>query len=59
MDEGKKMLNRRDSIKMLGLGSAGILGMFGGISDASAFAQDTPSYAKGMAPVTIKSVKAI
>src|SRR5690606_12831248 len=59
MKEGKKTLNRRESIKMLGLGSAGVLGMFGGMAEASAFEKETPAYAKGMAPVTIKSVKAI
>ena len=52
-------LNRRESIKMLGLGSAGMLGMFGGISNTAAFEKEKPSYARGMAPVTIKSVKAI
>lgn len=60
MSENKKKLNRRDSLKMLGLGSAGVLGVLGGFP-ASAMAQEkeTPSYAKGMAPIKIKSVKAI
>lgn len=57
MTENQKKLNRRDSMKMLGLSSAGLFGMVGGISKATA--QETPSYAKGMAPVKIKSVKAI
>jgi len=52
---------RRDTLKMLGFGSsAGVLGLFGGISDAQARErQGTPDYARGMAAVTIKSVKAI
>lgn len=51
--------SRRETLKKIGLGSsAGLLGLFGG---QSAMAQDkeTPAYAKGMAPVKIKSVKAI
>ncbi|GAB2602783.1 enolase C-terminal domain-like protein [Spirosoma areae] len=54
-------LNRRDTLKMLGFGSsAGVLGLFGGISTAEAREQQgTPQYAVGMAPVKIKSVKAI
>ncbi|HTE34736.1 MAG TPA: enolase C-terminal domain-like protein [Chryseolinea sp.] len=51
--------SRRDAIKMLGIGSAsGLLGLFGN-SEARAETYVTPSYAKGMAPVKIKSVKAI
>ncbi|PSL23188.1 mannonate dehydratase [Dyadobacter jiangsuensis] len=56
--------NRRDALKMLGAGStAGLLGLLG--STARAEARHTqahytqPAYAKGMAPVKIKSVKAI
>ncbi len=50
---------RRDALKMLALGSsAGLLGLFG-TPEARAAAYETPSYARGMAPVTIKSVKAI
>src|SRR5690554_465393 len=52
-------LNRRDTIKMLGLGSAGMLGMFGGMPIAGAAEREKPSYGKGMRPITIKSVKAI
>ncbi|WPP49723.1 enolase C-terminal domain-like protein [Catalinimonas niigatensis] len=60
MTERKNNCNRRDSMKMLGLGSAGLLGMIGGIPGAAlAQEKDTPAYARGMAPVTIKSVKAI
>ncbi len=59
MKENKTKFNRRDSMKMLGLGSAGLLSMFGGISNAQAKDKETPSYARGMAPVKIKSVKAI
>ena len=51
--------SRRETIKMLGIGSAtGLLGLFGN-SQARAEAYETPSYAKGLAPVKIKSVKAI
>ncbi|GAB4006053.1 D-galactonate dehydratase family protein [Spirosoma migulaei] len=53
--------SRRDTLKMLGFGSsAGVLGLFGGISTAEAREQQgKPQYAVGMAPVKIKSVKAI
>lgn len=52
--------NRRETLKMLGFGSAGLLGMIGGPAHAQAREQaGTPAYAKGMAPVKIKSVKAI
>ncbi|MFD1144128.1 enolase C-terminal domain-like protein [Larkinella insperata] len=50
---------RRNALKMLGLGStAGIFGLFDS-PQARAEKYVTPSYAKGMAPVTIKSVRAI
>ncbi|MGX5856417.1 enolase C-terminal domain-like protein [Dyadobacter jiangsuensis] len=63
-------MNRRDTMKALGLGgSAGILGLFGGISntqgterrtaDRRSDEAETPQYAKAMKPVTIKSVRAI
>ncbi|RRA99045.1 enolase C-terminal domain-like protein [Larkinella rosea] len=61
-DENVAELNsRRETLKKIGLGSgAGLLGLFGGISTAEARErQGTPSYAKAMAPVKIKSVKAI
>jgi len=53
--------SRRNTLKLLGLGSsAGALSLFGGISTAEAREQQgTPQYAKGLAPVKIKSVKAI
>jgi mannonate dehydratase len=53
--------NRRDALKMLGAGSAaGLLGLLGTADRAHAREHDTkPAYAKGMAPVKIKSVKAI
>lgn len=53
--------NRRDSLKMLGLSSAGFLGMLGLGANNKAVAKEkeTPAYARGMAPITIKSVKAI
>ncbi|AWV99306.1 enolase C-terminal domain-like protein [Arcticibacterium luteifluviistationis] len=50
--------SRRDTIKKLGLSSAGILGLFGGASRAEA-RETTPSYAKGMGKVTITRVRAI
>src|ERR1700743_541315 len=59
-------LNRRQLMKMLGLGSAGAF--LGGIGSASASPlpggsaredRTTPSYAAGLPPLTIKSVKAI
>ena len=57
MTDRKSNLTRRDSMKMLGLGSAAMLGMVGGLPKA--MAQEKPAYAKGMPPVTVKSVKAI
>ena len=51
--------SRRDALKMLALGSsAGLLGLFG-TEEARAATYETPSYQKGLAPVRIKSVKAI
>ena len=50
---------RREALKTLGIGSAaGLLGLFGS-QEARAEQYVTPSYAKGLAPVKIKSVKAI
>jgi len=46
-------MNRRDLLKMAGLGSAGVL--VGGVKAEA----ETPRYAAGMPPVTIRSVKAI
>src|SRR5882724_3284802 len=58
-------LNRRDAMKMLGVGSAaGLFGMLG-VNSASAAPRsaatsgETPSYAVGMPQVKIRSVKAI
>lgn len=53
--------SRRETLKKIGFGSsAGLLGLFGGMSSAEARErQGTPSYAKAAAPVKIKSVKAI
>jgi mannonate dehydratase len=51
--------SRRNALKMLTLGSsAGLLGLFG-TPEANAATYETPSYQKGLAPVKIKSVKAI
>ncbi len=52
-------LNRRDAVKLLSAGSAaGILGLFSS-RETRAEVRSTPSYAAGMPPVKIKSVKAI
>ncbi len=51
--------SRREAMKMMAAGStAGLLSMFGA-PFAGAGEYETPSYARGMAPVKIKSVKAI
>jgi mannonate dehydratase len=51
--------SRRKALKMLGLGStAGVFGLFDS-PKARAENYVTPAYAKGLAPVTIKSVRAI
>jgi mannonate dehydratase len=50
---------RREALKMIGLGStASLLGLLGS-NEARAENYVTPSYAKGLPPVKIKSVKAI
>src|SRR5688500_8350023 len=52
-------VNRRDALKIIGASStASLLGIFG-TSESRASERVTPAYAKGMAPVKIKSVKAI
>ncbi len=52
-------ISRREAMKLLTAGSAaGIIGLFGAPA-ARAATQTKPSYAKGMPPVKIKSVKAI
>ena len=57
--ENNFAIQRRNAIKMLGIGSAsGLLGLFGS-NEAHAATYEAASYAKGMAPVKIKSVKAI
>lgn len=50
---------RRETLKKLGLGSAGLMGFLGTALPASAREKETPAYAKGLPKVTIKSVKAI
>lgn len=51
---------RREMLKKLGLGTAGgLMGIFGGTQSSFARDKETPNYAKGMAVVRIKSVKAI
>jgi len=56
--EPKSEISRRDAMKMITAGSAGLLGLFGSPM-ARAETHVTPSYLTGMAPVKIKSVKAI
>lgn len=52
-------INRRDAMKLMTAGSAaGILGLFG-TPESRAETRVTPSYALGVPPVKIKSVKAI
>jgi len=57
--ENKSVTSRREAMKLIAAGSTvGLLGLFGG-PVARAKNYETPSYAKGLAPVKIKSVKAI
>lgn len=59
LPESTNKTSRRNIIKMLGLGTASsMLGLFG-TSEARAAHDEQPNYAKGMAPIKIKSVKAI
>ena len=52
-------LNRRNILKNIGLGSTvGVLSLFGS-TPSYAKTKETPSYAKGMAPVKITKVRAI
>ena len=51
-------LNRRQLMKMLGLGSAGSL-LGSAVPTMVKAEKSTPSYAAGLPPVTIRSVKAI
>jgi mannonate dehydratase len=56
--ENQSSTSRRDAMKMIGVTStAGLLGLF--TNQAHAEKPATPSYLKGLAPVKIKSVKAI
>lgn len=60
MKTEENQLNRRNLLKTLGLGTtAGALGLFGSSTAYASGRDETPGYAKGMAPVKIKSVKAI
>jgi mannonate dehydratase len=57
LNSDKATLGRRNTLKMLGVGTAsGILGAF---APAYAEAYEKPAYAKGLPPVRIKSVRAI
>ncbi len=58
--ENNKYQNRRDSLKMLGLGTAGSLaGILGSASESNANPHLSSNPTKGMGMVKIKSVKAI
>ena len=56
--ENKFKTSRRDAMKIIAGGSAGLLGLLGSPL-AMAEKYEAPAYSKGMAPVKIKSVKAI
>ncbi|MFA5820442.1 MAG: enolase C-terminal domain-like protein, partial [Bacteroidales bacterium] len=57
--ESHSLTSRREAMKLIAAGSTvGLLGLFGS-SLARAEKYETPAYAKGLAPVKIKSVKAI
>jgi mannonate dehydratase len=49
--------NRRDALKIIAAGSAGLLTMTGPTARAEHY--ETPSYAKGLPPLKIKNIKAI
>jgi len=61
METSTNSIDRRNLLKILGLGTAGTLslGLFGGMNAYAADAgiYETPNYAKGMAPVTITGIK--
>src|ERR1700688_246319 len=62
MDKQKKQssVDRRQALKMIGIGSGvGLLGLFGTNLKADAACYEKPFYARGMAQITIKSVRAI
>ena len=63
MDNAKNEsgLNRRDAVKMLGLGSAGLLSLISKPANAAEREQEKAknTYANAMAPVTITKVRAI
>src|SRR5687768_11561795 len=58
METSNQPTNRRDALKILGAGSAGLLGVFGS-SRTHAAEGETPSYVKGLPPLKIKNIKAI
>src|SRR5260221_3437857 len=62
MTKNKTKLNRRELVKMFGMGSAaGLISLFGTPLSAAAKEEEKAKnfYARGIAPVTIRSVKAI
>ena len=59
-EKNQNTLDRREALRLLGIGStAGMMGMLGAIPSAKGTEKEKPEYSKGMAPVRIKSVKAI
>jgi len=59
--EEKTGFNRRDAMKMMGLGTAGLLSLISKPASAAAWEEEKAknTYAKAMAPVTITKVRAI
>src|SRR5690349_1540863 len=59
MKTSNESTNRRDALKILGAGSAGLLGVFGSLSAEARERYEKPSYLKGLPVVKIKNIKAI
>lgn len=56
--QNESATNRRDALKIMGAGSAGLLGLLANTT-AGAEQHEKPAYAKGLPPVRIKNIKAI
>src|SRR5690349_20361314 len=59
MKTSNESTNRRDALKILGAGSAGLLGVFGSLSAEARERYERPSYLKRIPVVKIKNIKAI